>query len=380
MSNARTRCGRGAVVALLALATLVPGAGATAQDLSADIGVSQQASASEAGVKARLGFVVTVANHGPERAPSVKLTDVVSGQLNIVSATPSQGKCFKVKRTYNCFFGTLDSGTTAQLTLIVVPIEVGKVTNSASVSSGLADPDTSNQRSDVAVPVVLVDSTPPVSVGVRIGSRPTAPAFETGPTFTVRWTATDPESHVASYDVRYRRATFGGSFGAFVAWQHDVQGLTSDKFVDAPGSTYCFSARATNKAGASSDWSAETCTAVPLGVRAFAPRAPWVTKPSDGYYLGAFAISSTRGATLARARLAARHLGVVVTKCHGCGTVVVRWNGRALRTYSLAAAKTQKSVLLQLPALPALQRGTITVQVLTTGKPVKIEGLAASQV
>jgi uncharacterized repeat protein (TIGR01451 family) len=384
MSNARTRCGRGAAVALgaaaLALATLVPGAGAAGRDLSADVGVTQQASTTEAGVKSRLGFVVTVANHGPEAAPRVKLTDVVSGELNVVSATPSQGTCFKVKRTYTCALGALASGTTAQLMLVVVPIAAGKVTNSVSVSSALADPDTSNQRSDVEVPVVLVDSTPPVSVAVRIGNQLAPPAFQTAPAFTVRWTATDPETHVASYDVRYRRAPFGGSFRGFVVWQPDVEGVTSDRFVDAPGSTYCFSARATNKAGTTSDWSTEACTAVPMGVRAFAPRAPWVTKPSDGYYQGSFAISSTRGATLARSRLAARHLGVVATRCPGCGSVVVRWNGRALRSFSLAAAKTQKGVLLQLPALPALQRGTLTVEVLTTGKPVKIEGLAASQV
>ena len=72
-------------------------------------------------------------------------------------------------------------------------------------------------------------------------------------------------------------------------------------------------------------------------------------------------------------------LAVVATRCHGCGTVVVRWNGRVLRSFSLAAPKTQKGVLLQLPALPSLQRGTLSVEVLTAGKPVKIEGLAASQ-
>src|SRR5207248_1723733 len=185
-------------------------------------------------------------------------------------------------------------------------------------------------------------------VGVRIGSGIAPPPFATGPSFTLHWTATDPETHVASYDIRYRRAPFGGSFGGFVVWQHDVQGLTSDKFVDAPGSTYCFSARATNKAGATSDWSGEACTAVPIGVRAFAPRAPWKTKPNDGYYQGAFAIASSKGATLARARLSARHLGVLATRCPGCGSVVVRWNGHALRTFSLAAAKTQKGVLLRL--------------------------------
>jgi len=383
MSNTRTRCGRSAVAALgvaaLALAALASGAAAAGKDLSADIGVSQQPSTTQAGVKSRLGFVVTVANHGPESAPTVKLTDVVGGLINIVSASPSQGKCFRVNRTYNCFFGRLDAGTSATFTLIVVPTDVGKVTNSASVSSSLADPDTSNQKSDIAVPAILVDSTPPVGVGVRIGGEIAAPAFTTGPSFTVRWTGTDPETHVASYDIRYRRAPFGGSFGGFVAWRNDVEGLTSDKFVDSPGSTYCFSARATNRAGGTSDWSTETCTAVPLGVRAFAPRAPWVTKPSDGYYQGAFAIASTQGATLARSRLAARHLGVLATRCHGCGSVVVRWNGHALRSFSLAAAKTQKGVLLALPALPALQHGTLTVEVLTTGKPVKIEGLAASQ-
>lgn len=378
------RRARAACVALalatLAVAALVPNATAHRLDLSADIGVTQQTSTTQGGVGARLGFVVTIANHGPESAPSVKATDTIDGLFKIVSASPSQGKCFKAKRTYTCFLGRLDSGASATFTLIVVATGVGKVTNTVSGSSGLADPDTTNQTSTASIPVALVDASPPVGVAVHIGNGEVPPAFETGATFTVHWTGTDPETHVAGFDVRYRRAPFGSPFGDYVVWQPNVQGLTSAKFTDTPGSTYCFSARATNRAGTTSDWSAEACTAVPIGVRAFAPRAPWATKPGDGYYLGSFTIASKRGATLTRARLTARRLGILATRCHGCGTIAVRWNGRTLRSFSLGAASTQKSVLLQLPPFASAQRGTLTVSVLSDGKPVKIEGLAASQV
>src|SRR5215831_13676725 len=108
MSIARSRSVLGAGVALgaaLVLAAVVPGAHAAGRDLSADIGVAQQPSATEAGVKSRIGFVVTVANHGPESAPSVKATDTIGGQLNLVSVAPSQGSCLKAQRTFTCFFG-----------------------------------------------------------------------------------------------------------------------------------------------------------------------------------------------------------------------------------------------------------------------------------
>jgi hypothetical protein len=69
-----------------------------------------------------------------------------------------------------------------------------------------------------------------------------------------------------------------------------------------------------------------------------------------------------------------------VTKCPGCGTIDVFWNGTLIVTAQLNASATLKKQLVTLPLLPQAQSGVLKVTVKSTGLPVEIDGFVASPV
>jgi hypothetical protein len=75
----------------------------------------------------------------------------------------------------------------------------------------------------------------------------------------------------------------------------------------------------------------------------------------------------------------ARRIALVASRCSTCGTVKVYWNGVLRSTVSLKAATTQRRVVIELLSFAAPTKGTLSVVVATTGKPVSIEGLAVSK-
>jgi hypothetical protein len=74
-----------------------------------------------------------------------------------------------------------------------------------------------------------------------------------------------------------------------------------------------------------------------------------------------------------------RRLALLATRCPTCGTVQVFWNGTLLKQVSLAAATLEKKQLLALGPFPSLQEGTVRIRVSSSGRPVKIDGLAGSR-
>jgi uncharacterized repeat protein (TIGR01451 family) len=366
------------VLASLALA-LIPSAAAGGQ-LSADIAVTGTASGAQATVGQNLSFVVTVENKGPEVATAVKLTDVVAGRVKLVSGVSNHGKCFKSTGKFTCALGKLIKGETAQFTAVVVPTADGIVTNTASAGGQQSDPDTSNQLAQVNVDAVFVDPTAPVNPVVHVNNRLSAPVFTVATAFPVRWTATDAESGLASFDVRYREARPGRSFGRYVDWQKGASTIRVASFKARPGSTYCFSTRATNKAGVSSSWGPEACTSVPLGALALAPPKPWVKATGRSYYLGTSIAASDRGAKLSRRVVGARQIDLVATRCPGCGAVYVLWNGKLLRRVSLGGEMVRRGALIPLVVFRAARSGTLRIEIASTGRSVRIEGIAISRV
>ncbi len=263
---------------------------------------------------------------------------------------------------------------TLRVTATPVPgIASGRV-NAASVVSVLAPPPVAPPP--VAPPPVAPPPVAPPAVAPAIA----APAISAGErfqrsrTFSVAWAG----ANAASYDVRYRAARAGGGFGTYVAWATATP-ATRGTFSGSPGSTYCFSAKANGPSGAVSPWSAEACTAVPLNDRALTRSGGWRERFATTAYLGDYASSSARGATLRRTGLHARRLALVVSTCPGCGTVDVLWNGQRLKRISLysSVARTRRVVAIQ--PFGAVRTGTVTIRVVTSRKPVKIEGLGVSK-
>lgn len=104
----------------------------------------------------------------------------------------------------------------------------------------------------------------PFKIDTRAPAAATSPLAATQPrrTFAVKWNATDPGGRIATFDVRYRKAAPGGSFGAVIRWTTATT-ATSATFSGAAGYRYCFATRARDLAGNVSTWSTDRCTRVP---------------------------------------------------------------------------------------------------------------------
>jgi uncharacterized repeat protein (TIGR01451 family) len=79
-----------------------------------------------------------VANNGPSRAGNVLLTDALPAGAVLLSATPSQGSC-AMAVPVTCQLGEIPEGGSAQVSLAVLPVASGPMSNSAQVSYELPD-------------------------------------------------------------------------------------------------------------------------------------------------------------------------------------------------------------------------------------------------
>jgi hypothetical protein len=218
----------------------------------------------------------------------------------------------------------------------------------------------------------LIDANAPTAVAT--GGWALLRPFNLTRTFTVSWTGGDDASGTAGYAVQYRTAGYDGVFGAAALWQSATT-ATSASFAASPGWTYCFSARALDAVGNVSPWSAESCTALPLMNTSLAHSTGWRKRTGSGYYMRSYSISSRRGAALIRRGVLTRRIAVIATKCPTCGTLGVYWNGTLLKKINLAASTTRKRQLVTVAGWASPRSGTVKLVVLSSGKPVIVEGL-----
>jgi hypothetical protein len=67
-----------------------------------------------------------------------------------------------------------------------------------------------------------------------------------------------------------------------------------------------------------------------------------------------------------------------VTRCPGCGSVNVYWNGSLLRTVRLEAKLRRNRQIVNLAAFDHLTRGSISIRVTSVAKSVAIDGLGVA--
>lgn len=86
-----------------------------------------------------LRWVLAVTNRGPSLATAVKLMDILPANVNLLRVETSQGTSTNADGTVTCQLGELASGGGATVVLVVVPAEIGPVTNVATVASAESD-------------------------------------------------------------------------------------------------------------------------------------------------------------------------------------------------------------------------------------------------
>lgn len=93
-------------------------------------------------------------------AGNVELTDELPTPVTFVSATPSQGSCSGTS-SVTCSLGTINSGASADVTIVVTPQAgaVPSITNTASVTGAITDTDPAN-NSDTESTTVMVSVNP----------------------------------------------------------------------------------------------------------------------------------------------------------------------------------------------------------------------------
>ena len=102
---------------------------------------------------ATLTYSIGVKNNGPAATTGVNLTDTLPSNVTFISATPSQGSCSGTT-TVTCSLGSMASGANLSVTIMVRAKTVGTFSNSASVSSTVADPNMANNSAAVNTQIV----------------------------------------------------------------------------------------------------------------------------------------------------------------------------------------------------------------------------------
>ena len=122
----------------------------------ADLSLTKTDGPDPALVGSPLTYTITIMNGGPNAALGVTMTDELPAGVVLVAANSTQGAC-SGSSTVTCDIGTLESGSSAAVTIIVTPITAGVLTNTASVGSNIADLNTTNNTA-TATTIVLAPS------------------------------------------------------------------------------------------------------------------------------------------------------------------------------------------------------------------------------
>ncbi len=164
-----------AIVPIAALGLAFASAGSAAPG-SADLRIAKTDSPDPVAAGATLTYAIEVDNLGPNAATGVTVTDQLPRSVDFVSATASGGQCGLKGRKVTCALGTVPFAagmyaTARQVTIAVIPRQVGTITNTATVKGGEKDPVKANDKATattlVSGPARTCRGVPATIVGTR---------------------------------------------------------------------------------------------------------------------------------------------------------------------------------------------------------------------
>jgi hypothetical protein len=196
------------------------------------------------------------------------------------------------------------------------------------------------------------------------------------PNFQVSWSPVSDLSGIDHYTLKRRAARFNSGFGAATV----VDVLTTEKsVVGSRGHTYCYSARATDQSRNTGPYGTQRCTAIPLDDRKLTGSG-WQRKSGSGHYVNSYSVASKKGASLVVTGVRTKRVTLLATKCFECGRVGIFLGRKLLKRVDLGFDGFSKMQAISIRDFPTVKRGTIKIKILSSGKPVSIDGLGLSAV
>ena len=125
----------------------------------ADLMLTQTPAPEPVNAGAELTYSLVVSNQGPDTATRVQLVDRLPSFAAFVSVVASQGSCTQLGNVVSCSLSNLAAGSSATVTLTVVPVLTGLVTNTAVVVVNELDENLSNNIA-TAISTVLTGVAP----------------------------------------------------------------------------------------------------------------------------------------------------------------------------------------------------------------------------
>jgi uncharacterized repeat protein (TIGR01451 family) len=127
---------------------------------TANLKITKTDSPDPVSVGANLTYTIQVQDLGPTTATGVVVTDQLPSGVDLVSATPSSGKCAPQGSKVSCDLGsigvvqTVDYSGPVTVTIVVVPRAPGRIVNTATVKSDQKDPVAANNKATATTRVI----------------------------------------------------------------------------------------------------------------------------------------------------------------------------------------------------------------------------------
>jgi hypothetical protein len=148
-----------------------------------------------------------------------------------------------------------------------------------------------------------------------------------------------------------------------------------DRLTRLGSRTHVFRAFAVDAAGNRDRTPAVKVFTVPRNNKALKHSAAWKKRNGRGYFLNSFSVTAEKGAVLQTRARGIKKLALVASTGRGQGTVEVLLGNRLLKQVSLHTERAQKRRIIPVAGFRGKKRGLVRVRVVSSGKPVRIQGL-----
>lgn len=134
---------------------------------AADLAITKIDNPDPVEVGGTLVYTIIVNNLGPFDNDAVNVSDTLPGNLNVISIYSSQGTVFSTPQGFSASLGRVAAGGSASITVVVQPTAVGRIVNSATVTSGnpwIRDTNLTNNSTQTSTLVTPPEICPPILV------------------------------------------------------------------------------------------------------------------------------------------------------------------------------------------------------------------------